>query len=96
MRDAHVPHIPTLLCHGDVPGQRTATQDVWKKIHGTSADCPLKSHQHYRMVVKEVGLPLSDFKNGKELIALLLDCLEGMSCLFLAVKQLLTVFTNSA
>ncbi|KAI0770685.1 hypothetical protein C8Q74DRAFT_1202236 [Fomes fomentarius] len=74
---AKVPHIPTLHCHGDVPGQRTQTPDFWKENNKTSAPCPFKSHHHYRIVVKEVGLPLSEFKNGKQLIQLLLDCLKA-------------------
>ncbi|KAI0770650.1 hypothetical protein C8Q74DRAFT_1202130 [Fomes fomentarius] len=74
---AKVPHIPTLHCHGDVPGQRTQTQDFWKETNRTSSPCPFKSHHHYRIVVKEVGLPLSEFKNGEQLIQLLLDCLDA-------------------
>ncbi|KAI0770656.1 hypothetical protein C8Q74DRAFT_1276729, partial [Fomes fomentarius] len=74
---AKVPHIPTLHCHGDVPDQKTKTQDTWKKVYGTDKACPLKAHQHYRLVVKEVGIPLSEFKTGKELVLALLDCIDA-------------------
>ncbi len=83
---AKVPHIPTLHCHGDVPGQRTQTQDFWKETNRTSSPCPFKSHHHYRIVVKEVGLPLNEFKNGKQLIQLLLDCLDGTFLLLSFVR----------
>ena len=46
--------------------------------------CPLKSHKHYRMVVKEVAKPLSTFKNGRELVMILIHVLYGTplpSCL---------------
>ncbi|TBU21216.1 hypothetical protein BD311DRAFT_734591 [Dichomitus squalens] len=38
-------------------------------------DCPLLQHQHYRVVVKEVGMPLKKFQTAIQLLSLLLDCL---------------------
>ncbi|KAH9889980.1 hypothetical protein C8Q73DRAFT_146831 [Cubamyces lactineus] len=29
LRGAAVPNVPTLLCHGDLPGQATVTPDIW-------------------------------------------------------------------
>ncbi|KAI1788211.1 hypothetical protein LXA43DRAFT_648708 [Ganoderma leucocontextum] len=40
-------------------------------------ECPLRQHKHYRIVVEEVGLPLKEFANGKQLVSLLLDCLRA-------------------
>ncbi len=40
-------------------------------------ECPLRQHKHYRIVVKEVCLPLKKFVNGRQLVSLLLDCLRG-------------------
>ncbi|KAI0754495.1 hypothetical protein C8Q80DRAFT_1341464 [Daedaleopsis nitida] len=81
---AEVPHIPTLLCHGDIPGQRTRGPETFKKVYGDEKKCYLKSHQHYRMVVKEVGMPLTEFKNGQELVRVLLDCLEAHAAAYAA------------
>ncbi|KAI0333008.1 hypothetical protein GY45DRAFT_1245751 [Cubamyces sp. BRFM 1775] len=71
-----VSNVPTVLCHGDVGAQRTVSQDVWTRLHPTQK-CRMKVHQHYRLVVKEVGLPLKEFPNGKELVSVLIDCLEA-------------------
>ena len=71
-----VSNVPTVLCHGDVEGQRTVSQDVWASLHPTK-ECRMKAHQHYRLVVNEVGLPLKKFPNGRELVSVLIDCLEG-------------------
>ncbi|EJF59474.1 hypothetical protein DICSQDRAFT_172068 [Dichomitus squalens LYAD-421 SS1] len=38
------------------------------------ADCPMRQHNHYRVVVKEVGLPLKKFRDGIQLVHILLDC----------------------
>ncbi|TBU26886.1 hypothetical protein BD311DRAFT_666546 [Dichomitus squalens] len=38
--------------------------------------CPLRQHTHYRIVVKEICLPLTEFKNGKQLVKVMLDCLR--------------------
>ncbi|KAI9062391.1 hypothetical protein FKP32DRAFT_1677338 [Trametes sanguinea] len=126
-----VTNIPTALYHGDVEGQRTASQEFCKcaksgckaevvekradptmeadkvvqdvdgaeiAASGTSGDrsaqnngraegagqsskaaangakptkkevCRLKTHRHYRLVVKEVGLPLKEFPCGRILV----------------------------
>ncbi|KAI0333000.1 hypothetical protein GY45DRAFT_1320283 [Cubamyces sp. BRFM 1775] len=71
-----VSNVPTMLCHGDVGVQRTVSQDVWARLHRTQ-ECRMNAHQHYRLVVNEVGLPLRKFPNGKELVSVLIDCLEA-------------------
>ncbi|KAI0739890.1 hypothetical protein C8Q80DRAFT_1240978 [Daedaleopsis nitida] len=38
-------------------------------------DCPLRLHKHYRMVVEEVGMPLSKFRDGRELVSVVYDCI---------------------
>ncbi|KAI0754490.1 kinase-like domain-containing protein, partial [Daedaleopsis nitida] len=74
---AKVPNIPTLHRHGDVPGQRTQGKQTFEKVYAEGHVCSLKTHRHYRMVVKEVGIPLWEFKNGKELVRVLLDCVRA-------------------
>ncbi|KAI0741133.1 hypothetical protein C8Q76DRAFT_609013 [Earliella scabrosa] len=68
--------IPTLVCHGDVEDQVTISQDVWQE-QNPGEKCRLKTHRHYRIVVKEVGLPMSYFRNGKELVYLLAGCINA-------------------
>ncbi|OBZ73899.1 hypothetical protein A0H81_06300 [Grifola frondosa] len=76
-----VRNVPTALCHGDVVGQVTATQDVWKTIPRMpwNTTCsrydPPSKLVHYRLVEKEVGQPLSEFKTSLELVKLISDCL---------------------
>ncbi|EAU81338.1 other/FunK1 protein kinase [Coprinopsis cinerea okayama7 len=69
-------YIPTLVSHGDVEGgwQKTDSQDFWAELNhpDSSKTCPLKTHQHYRLVVKEVGLPITEFKNGREMLTIIL------------------------
>ncbi|KAI1786104.1 hypothetical protein LXA43DRAFT_1099549 [Ganoderma leucocontextum] len=38
--------------------------------------CPIRHHQHYRIVVEEVGMPLDRFETGLQLVCLLFDCLK--------------------
>ncbi|KAI0333028.1 hypothetical protein GY45DRAFT_1368783 [Cubamyces sp. BRFM 1775] len=68
-----VPFVPTVRCHGDVEGQMTRSQEIWRlKNKGKSEEeCPLKTHRHYRLVVNEVGKPLSKFRTMKELVGLI-------------------------
>ncbi|KAL1948374.1 hypothetical protein VTO73DRAFT_12449 [Trametes versicolor] len=66
LRTHEIAFVPTLICHGDVPGQETKTQEVWPRYH-PDKKCHLKHHQHYRLVVKEVGKPLEEFVHGRQL-----------------------------
>ena len=74
-----VPYVPHLVCHSDIPGQQTLTKALWESQNPDSAagKCPFKTHQHYRMVSREVGLPMSQFNSGLELIFLISMCILG-------------------
>ncbi|OBZ73639.1 hypothetical protein A0H81_06292 [Grifola frondosa] len=75
-----VRNVPTMLCHGDVGGQVTVTRDVWRQMPerlrkaSSSMDSagdkrhPPSKLVHYRLVEKEVGQPLSEFKKSLELL----------------------------
>lgn len=76
LRQHKVEHVPTPICHGDIPGQETKTQAVWPKYHD-GEKCHLKHHQHYRLVVKEVGKPLEEFSNGFQLFTAILCAVTG-------------------
>ncbi len=74
-----VGYIPTMHCHGDIGEKTEMARDVWKEVHGAEKKCPLKNHRHYRLVVKEVGKPLKTFKNGRELVWVVLNAVMGPS-----------------
>ena len=80
LNDANVRYIPTLLYHGDL-SHDTLSYNNWNIYHPEEEpqDCPLKVHQHYRLVVVEVGKPLSEFRNGRELVMAILCCIIGKS-----------------
>ncbi|KAI1781740.1 hypothetical protein LXA43DRAFT_1078194 [Ganoderma leucocontextum] len=75
LNEHQVHYVPTLLYHGDL-GQDTLSYAKWGAYHDDEdpSDCPLKAHQHYRLVVAEVGKPLSEFTNGRELVTAILCC----------------------
>ncbi|TFK80040.1 hypothetical protein K466DRAFT_605668 [Polyporus arcularius HHB13444] len=79
LNDEQVDGVPTLVCHSDVegPGQVSDSQEVWKIRHPQTGHCIMKKHCHYRLVVKEVGLSMSQFENAQELIYLLSTCIEA-------------------
>lgn len=41
-------------------------------------ECPLRRHKHYRIVVEEVCMPLSEFQRGRQLLEIVLNCVIGM------------------
>ena len=76
----NIRYVPTLVCHADVPGQVTDWRSLWKEYHPEEKSCPLKRHQHYRLVVKEVGKPLDQFESSSVyLLYALYCCLYGES-----------------
>ncbi|KAH9889424.1 hypothetical protein C8Q73DRAFT_793621 [Cubamyces lactineus] len=74
-----VPFVPTVRCHGDVEDQTTRSQEIWRLNNKdrTEEDCPLKTHRHYRLVVNEVGKPLTTFRNMKQLVGLVILCIRA-------------------
>lgn len=76
LRPHEVMFVPTLICHGDIPGQEAKAHALWPKYHPEER-CNLKRHQHYRIVVKEVGKPLEEFKNGHELLTAIFCAVYG-------------------
>ncbi|KAI0365598.1 hypothetical protein BV20DRAFT_954056 [Pilatotrama ljubarskyi] len=88
-----VRYIPSLECHGDGHGsestkQVTKTQQVWRDLHKGAAQKeaedeaerpPFKKHTHYRIVVREVGRPMADFRNGRQLVHALYCCIYAHS-----------------
>lgn len=79
LNKAKVQYVPTVLCHGDIPGQRTLSYEKWSTCVAEEPKdgCPLKAHRHYRMVVKEVGKPLAEFTTGLELLMAVYCCIIG-------------------
>ncbi|KAI0742350.1 hypothetical protein C8Q80DRAFT_1108437, partial [Daedaleopsis nitida] len=78
-------NVPTLVCHGDLDGQRTRCPELWDTLHPTGGSTggsstrknPFRRHQHYRIVVEEVGMPLSSFRNGRELLLAVWECFDA-------------------
>ena len=78
---AKVERVPTLVAHGDILKQDTsASPTAWKTVND-KFKCRLKTHKHYRLVVEEVGKPLSDFAYSGELVLAVYDCIGGASWL---------------
>ncbi|CDO76136.1 hypothetical protein BN946_scf184332.g6 [Trametes cinnabarina] len=42
-----------------------------------SEEFTLRRHMHYRIVVNEVALPLSEFSTGRKLVSVIIDCVEA-------------------
>ncbi|KAH9925613.1 uncharacterized protein BXZ73DRAFT_49827, partial [Epithele typhae] len=86
LRLAGVPNIPTLVCHGDLPGQATVEHTLWKKRQEGGPDvdptCPFRRHQHYRLCVEEVGLPLHRFTSVYQFLNIVLNAVQAHSVAF--------------
>ena len=59
-------------------GSENATRASLRSPNATlHSNCPLRQHRHYRIVVEEVCMPLKTFKHGRQLVSVVLDCLQG-------------------
>ncbi len=76
-----VPHIPTLVCHGDLPDQLTSRAKWIELFPEEEEDCRIKEHQHYRIVVEEIGKPLSQFENSGQLVKAMYNVIQGTCAL---------------
>lgn len=84
LMECKVQNVPTVVSQGDVliNGEPQVTKTDWKfaELSNTTSwrQNSFRSHVHYRMVELEVCQRLSEFKNGRELVKVGLDCLTGM------------------
>ncbi|EJF60931.1 hypothetical protein DICSQDRAFT_170786 [Dichomitus squalens LYAD-421 SS1] len=56
--------------------KRKREQDDAQQSH-LPTDGPLRQHQHYRIAVAEVALPLKKFRNGRQLASIVLDTIKA-------------------
>ncbi|KZT19166.1 hypothetical protein NEOLEDRAFT_1246004 [Neolentinus lepideus HHB14362 ss-1] len=88
LKSKDVPHVPSLVCDGDVINaetkgaagtavviQGTLTQGIW--VAKADEPNPMKSHIHYRLVVEEFGQSLDHFENSRDLVRVVHGCLIG-------------------
>ena len=85
-----VDRIPTLVCHGDVDDQITDSQNVWRTLHPDATKCPLKTHRHYRLAVKEVGLSRSKIENAEEVVFFVVNYIKGVHTRYILTRCTLT------
>lgn len=77
-----VPHVPELLCGGDVPKSNRRPQETLSQIYAKHegewrvSTCGLEKHVHHR-IVQEIAYPLENALDEKEYIQVLLDVLHG-------------------
>ncbi|KAI9062397.1 hypothetical protein FKP32DRAFT_1652944 [Trametes sanguinea] len=77
LNEKGVSNVPTALYHGDVEDHRTISQDFCKCAKPGLLKCRMKAHRHYRLVVKEVGLPLQEFPCGRILLWVIRDAVKA-------------------
>ncbi|EIW53020.1 uncharacterized protein TRAVEDRAFT_134722 [Trametes versicolor FP-101664 SS1] len=85
LNETGVPHVPTVVCHGDILDQATKSPEYWDDKNGSTDQCPLRRHKHYRLVVKEVCMPLVKFQSGLQLLEIIYTCVRGMSYVLLII-----------
>lgn len=83
-----VKHIPTLICHADLPGQVTCLRDLWIGLNPDKdeSECRFERHQHSRLIVKQVGKPLSCFRSGRQFLSALWYAITG-ECQFALIVR---------
>ncbi|KAI0741093.1 hypothetical protein C8Q76DRAFT_581172, partial [Earliella scabrosa] len=73
--------VPTLVCHEDVLDHRIDLYDITDRVYKQQRDSSKPKRDielvQYRVVVKEVGMKVDAFRNSKELVQVILDCVKG-------------------
>ncbi len=83
--------VPTYVCDGDIEHQEIETSNYsvtgpyFKERRGPKKDqgAELRHLHHYRLVVKEVCLPSTEFQSALELTMIIYHAMQGKSPLFL-------------
>ncbi|KAI1786064.1 hypothetical protein LXA43DRAFT_898667 [Ganoderma leucocontextum] len=70
-------NLPTLICAGDLDGHNAQKSRVDAEIRtDQNASAPPVPRTHYRLVLREVGVPLEKFPNFKTLLNLILQAVD--------------------
>lgn len=77
-----VRNVPTLIYHSDLFPQYidmkyTLETALGRRLKNGDTDLPNLLYSHYRIVVREVCMRLTRFRNGRELVQIVRDCVEG-------------------
>jgi hypothetical protein len=86
-----VPHVPRLLCGGDVKDsngnvQKTVSVDWVAKQELKISYEPLREHTHHR-IVQRVAYPIESADNSREFVEAFINVFEGESMLLCAVYE---------
>ncbi|KAJ8475424.1 hypothetical protein ONZ45_g15614 [Pleurotus djamor] len=76
LKKAKIKHVPTLICGGDFH-EHTTLSDKFAKAEWKLRGVDLDARTLTRLVVAEVGTPLSQFPNSKTLIQVIFDAFVG-------------------
>lgn len=80
LKEKQVRNIPTVDHSGDVRNHRTLCKDFLAEGHAWINKNHLKgftNHRHYRLVMNEVGTPLTKFPSVQVLLTAFIDAMEG-------------------
>ncbi|KAI0641114.1 hypothetical protein C8Q79DRAFT_991709 [Trametes meyenii] len=84
LNEMGVHYVPTLEYHGDLfeEAQVTKTQDLWEDLRRDNEEPTsylFRRRQHYRLVVQEIGLNMSQFSRSLEMVYALRCCIVAHS-----------------
>lgn len=85
LADEDIPHIPTVLCAGDVKVEgvlQETTSQVYARLTDAAWHIPcsgLRRHIHHR-IVQEIAYGVQALRNSKQFVQVLRDCLTSKSC----------------
>ncbi|ETW82613.1 hypothetical protein HETIRDRAFT_165394 [Heterobasidion irregulare TC 32-1] len=75
LEEKKVQRIPHRVCSGDIEGQETRTHEFIKQKW--CCRVVIQRHHHYRLVLGDLGRPLSQYTSTKELSQVMLDTIEA-------------------
>ncbi|ETW82651.1 hypothetical protein HETIRDRAFT_120858 [Heterobasidion irregulare TC 32-1] len=75
LEEKKVQRIPHRVCSGDIEGQETRTHEFIKQKW--CCRVAIQRHHHYRLVLGDLGRPLSQYTSTKELSQVMLDTIEA-------------------
>ena len=88
--------IPTLICSQDILGQDTRTHEYNSKEWFCKTTNPPRRHRLHRLVLGDIGRPLSQFRSSKELASATCDGMKGKSMISSTPRTLTNVLLCSA
>ena len=79
LNDNNIPHVPTLVTGGDIPGHDTESQNYVGSVWNHEKSTSVRLRKQHFILIEQVGTPVHEFESPKQFLEVTRDAFIGES-----------------